>query len=116
MFPGYLFAHFIYAEQHRGVEHSPGIRGILQFGDRLAVMEPQVIETMRQNAGEEEVVVIEPQITVGQRVEITAGPLQGVEALVTRLVPARERVRVLLEFLGRSIEAEISTPVVLSRV
>jgi transcription antitermination factor NusG len=31
------------------------------------------------------------------------------EGVVTRLLPARERVRVLLEFLGRSLEMEIST-------
>ena len=35
------------------------------------------------------------------------------EALVTRLVPARERIRVLLEFLGRTVETEISMPQVL---
>lgn len=114
MFPGYLFAHFIYAEQHRSVEHSPGIQSIVQFGDRLAVIEPHVIDALRERAGEEEVVVIDPELQVGEAVTITAGPLQGLEALVTRLVPAKERVQVLLEFLGRSLEAEIPTPAVLS--
>jgi Transcription termination factor nusG len=36
MFPGYLFAKFVYAEQHRAVESSHGIRGIVHFGDRLS--------------------------------------------------------------------------------
>src|SRR6266487_2532652 len=32
MFPGYLFAKFVYGEQHRAVESSHGIRGIVHFG------------------------------------------------------------------------------------
>ena len=34
MFPGYLFAKFVYSRQHRAVESSHGIRGIVHFGDR----------------------------------------------------------------------------------
>jgi len=34
--------------------------------------------------------------------------LQGLEVLVTQLLPASERVRVLLEFLGRSLQMEVS--------
>jgi hypothetical protein len=35
------------------------------------------------------------------------------EAVVTRIMPANERVRVLLEFLGRSVETEVASPKVL---
>jgi hypothetical protein len=41
-------------------------------------------------------------------VQIAHGPLQGLEVLVTQLLPASERVRVLLEFLGRSLQMEVS--------
>jgi transcription antitermination factor NusG len=43
-------------------------------------------------------------------VRIAEGPLEGLEALVTHLLPAKERVRILLAFLGRSVETEISAP------
>ena len=33
MFPGYLFAEFIYSELHRRVEHLPGVPGLVEFGD-----------------------------------------------------------------------------------
>ena len=39
MFPGYLFAQFVYSLQHRRVGHSPGIQGIVQFGDDLATVD-----------------------------------------------------------------------------
>jgi len=113
MFPGYLFAEFVYALQHRRVEHSPGINGIVHFGDYLATLDPQTMGALQEKTGEDEIVTINPEIKVGQSVRIAEGPFQGLEVLVTRLLPARERVKVLLEFLGRPVETEISTPKIL---
>src|SRR6267378_4461135 len=95
MFPGYFFAQFDYVTQRRAVENAPGVRGLVQFGDRLAT--------------------IDPEIKVGQEVQIAHGPLQGLEALVTQLLPASERVRVLLEFLGRSVQMEVSKTTLIQR-
>ena len=113
MFPGYLFAEFVYPLQHRRVEHSPGINGIVHFGDYLATLDRQTMGTLQEKTGEDEIVTINPEIKVGQSVRIAEGPFQGLEVLVTRLLPARERVKVLLEFLGRPVETEISTPKIL---
>jgi transcriptional antiterminator RfaH len=113
MFPGYLFAEFVYPLQHRRVEHSPGINGIVHFGDYLATLDPQTMGALQEKTGEDEIVTINPEIRVGQSVRIAEGPFQGLEVLVTRLLPARERVKVLLEFLGRPVETEISTPKIL---
>jgi transcriptional antiterminator RfaH len=113
MFPGYLFAEFVYPLQHRRVEHSPGINGIVHFGDYLATLDPQTMAALQEKTGEDEIVTIDPEIRVGQSVRIAEGPFQGLEVLVTRLLPARERVKVLLEFLGRPVETEISTPKIL---
>ncbi|MDQ3120571.1 MAG: transcriptional activator RfaH [Verrucomicrobiota bacterium] len=114
MFPGYLFAQFVYIDQRRIAEHSPGVRSIVSFGEHIAVIEPETIAALRKTAGEDEIVTIDPEIKVGQSVQIIAGPLQGIEALVTQVLPAKERIRVLLEFLGRPVETEVSTPGVLS--
>lgn len=113
MFPGYLFARFSYPILHRRVEHSPGIRGIVHFGDYVATLDPQTMAALQERTGEEEIVTLDPEIKVGQSVRIAEGPFQGLEVVVTRLLPARERVKVLLEFLGRPVETEISTPQVL---
>ena len=115
MFPGYLFAKFIYSEQHRVVEHSIGIRGVLHFGNRLATLPEGVVVALQTRVGVEEVTTVDTSPKVGQPVQITEGPFQGLEAVVTRLLPARERIRVLLDFLGRSLETEISAAKVLPR-
>ena len=113
MFPGYVFAEFNFATQHRQVEYSSGVQGVVRFGDQVATVDPTILESLQEKAGADEVVTYNPEIEVGQSVQIAEGPFQGVEALVTRLLPARERIRVLLEFLGRPVEMEVSAPKVL---
>jgi transcriptional antiterminator RfaH len=113
MFPGYIFTQFVYPLLHRRVEHSAGIQGIVHFGDYLATVDADTVNALQQKAGDEEIVTIDPEIKVGQSVRIAEGPFQGLEALVTRLLPAKERIKVLLEFLGRPVETEISAPKIL---
>ncbi len=114
MFPGYLFAKFVYAKQLRAVEASHGIRGIVHFGDRLATLPENIVVGLQSTVGAEEVVTIDSSIKIGQSVQIIEGPFRGLEVVVTQLLPAKERVRVLFDFLGRSIEMEVSTTKVLA--
>src|SRR5437879_2634303 len=115
MFPGYFFAQFDYVTERRAVEHAPGVRGLVQFGDRLATIDSATIEGLRRRMEADETVTVDPEIEVGQEVQIAHGPLQGLEALVTQLLPASERVRVLLEFLGRSVQMEVSKTTLIQR-
>jgi transcriptional antiterminator RfaH len=114
MFPGYLFAKFLYSTQYRAVESSHGIRGIVRFGDRLATLPEHAVMAIQSRAGAEEVVTVDPSVKIGQPVHIVDGPFQGLEVVVTQVLPARERIRVLLEFLGRSVEMEVPAEKVLA--
>jgi transcriptional antiterminator RfaH len=107
MFPGYLFAKFVYSTQHRAVESSHGVRGIVRFGERLATLAEETVMALQSKAGAEEVVTIDSSLKIGQPVNIIEGPFQGLEVVVTQVLPAKERVRVLLDFLGRSLEIEV---------
>jgi len=113
MFPGYLFARFSYPTQRRAVESSHGIRGIVRFGDRLATLQEEIVAALQSKVGSDEVVTIDSSPQIGQPVHIVEGPFQGLEVVVTQLLPARERIRVLLEFLGRSLEMEVPAEKVL---
>ena len=108
MFPGYLFAKFTYSQQHRAIESSHGVRGIVHFGDHLATLPENIVVGLQSRVGPEEIVTVDSSIKVGQLVQITEGPFQGLEVVVSNLLPAKDRIRVLFEFLGRSIEMEIS--------
>ncbi len=114
MFPGYIFAEFVYTDRHRAVEYSAGVQYIVRFGEQVATIPAEAIATLGEKAGEDEIVTIDSEVEVGQAVQIVEGPLHGFDALVTQVLPAKERVRVLLEFLGRPVETELSAPRVLS--
>ena len=57
--------------------------------------------------GEDEVRVIDQTLRVGDEVEVAGGVFGGFYGTVTRLMPARERVAVLLEFLGRQAVVDV---------
>jgi transcriptional antiterminator RfaH len=114
MFPGYLFAKFVYSEKHRAVKNSQGVRGIVHFGDRLATLPENIVVGLQSRVGAEEVVTVDSLLKVGQSVQIIEGPFRGLEVVVSCLLPPTERIRVLFEFLGRSIEMEISAVKVLA--
>src|SRR2546421_7424896 len=73
MFPGYLFPKFVYSTQHRAVENSHGIRGIVHFGDRLATLPENVVTALQSRMGGEEIVTLDCSIKVGQSVRISEG-------------------------------------------
>jgi transcriptional antiterminator RfaH len=116
MFPGYLFARFLYVELFRQVQYAPGVSGIVRFGERIAALPDSAIAAMREFSGDDEIVTYDPELRVGDSVKIAEGAFQGLHAVVTQLLPAKERVKVLLEFLGRPVEAEVSVPKVLPTI
>lgn len=106
MFPGYLFARFDYATFHRRVRQAPGVSSFLEFGDRLGLLPDELVGEMKGRLDKDELLVTNQGLKPGQNVQITRGPLQGMEALVTRLITARNRVEILIEWMGRSLQAE----------
>ena len=113
MFPGYLFARFQFAAACKRVRSAMGITQILQFGDHYARIDDAVIESLRVQSGPDEIAVVNYDIKDGDKVRITDGSLSGLEAVVTQILSGRERVRLLLDFLGREIHAEVSVTAIL---
>jgi transcriptional antiterminator RfaH len=107
MFPSYLFARFDLATQHRRVEYGQGVRGIVRFADRYPTIEDNVLDQLRDYVGENEIKDLDYAPSQGDNVRIAKGAFAGLEAVVTQILPARERVKVLMDFLGRKIEAEV---------
>jgi transcriptional antiterminator RfaH len=108
MFPGYLFARFNYAAFYRQIGQSPGVSGFICFGTRLALLPDSLINEIKMRIGTDDSLQINQSLEPGQNVQITQGPFQGMEALVTRLISARERVVILIEWMGRSLHVEAS--------
>ena len=110
LFPGYVLARFCLGTGERPVMYSQGVRGIVRFGDKVPAVPDDFVELLRQEVarqGAEEVLTVGPRIVEGEEVELAHGPLGGVRATVVEVLSARERVKVLLEFLGREQVVEV---------
>jgi transcriptional antiterminator RfaH len=113
MFPGYLFARFDFVEKHKEVRYAPGVSAILQFGERYACIDDSVICELRTQTDLREVAVVHSHVEEGSEVKIVEGALRGLEAVVTQVLTGRERIRILVNFFGREISAEVTRPAVL---
>ncbi len=113
MFPGYLFARFPFIERHKEVRYAMGISAILNFGGAYASLENSVIEDLRHRTNAEEVAIVADEIREGDTVKIAKGALLGLDAVVTGVLSGKDRVRVLLNFLGREVLADVGVPTVL---
>ncbi len=107
MFPGYLFARFEFALRFREVRSVHGVRGIVQFGGRSPTVADAFMDELRGLIGGEETIVVSDVPAVGDEVLVTEGVFRSARVLVTHYLPAKERVRVLLEVLGRGVEVEM---------
>jgi len=113
MFPGYIFARFVYPELYRRIAATSGVAKTLSFGGRPCALDPQIIEDLRCHVADGETVEIACDIKEGEEVKVVEGPFLGVRALVTRILPARDRVAILLNMLGQEREIEVAAAAVL---
>lgn len=107
MFPNYLFARFRWREALNRVHYAPGVRGIVHFGSKWPTVPEAAITELRTELGTEEVRVLPETLVAGEIVEISGGALHGLGAVVTRVLPGRNRVLLLLDFLGRQTSIEV---------
>ena len=107
LFQNYLFARFDLAFDLRRVQHTRGVHSVVHFGDRWPVVSEDVIEELRCFMGGRDLHVIEETLLPGDPVQLVGGAIDGLEAVVTRILPAKQRVAVLLDFLGRQTPLEL---------
>lgn len=115
LFPNYLFARFDWQTSLRQVQHARGVRGVVHFGERWPTINEAIIEDLRRAVGTTELCVIPDQLAPGDEVEIVGGNFQGLQAVVTRVMPNRERVAVLMEFLGRQTSIELPADAIIKQ-
>jgi transcriptional antiterminator RfaH len=109
LFPGYLFAHFSLEKMQRAVAFSPGVRCIVRFASRYPKIEEETVAQLRAHVGEREIKEMDYEPSQGDNVTVAEGPFAGLEAVITQILPAGARVRALMDFLGRKVEAELES-------
>jgi len=106
-FPCYLFARMDLSVTPRStIDWMPGVRRIVGIGEQPAAVADEIVDMIRDRLGtikHSEYGHLKP----GDRVRIVSGPLRDLEAVFDKPMSAANRVRVLLDVVGRMTPVEI---------
>lgn len=110
LFPRYLFAK-ISLLQHppSRINHLPGVSRLIMFNETPQPVPDKVVQAIHQQVERLNYTggLTESPIQPGDTVEITSGPLHGLEAIFVGPTTPSQRVRILLEFMGQLNEVEV---------
>lgn len=110
LFPGYVLVRFDMQQQERAVAFCQGVRGFVKFGSQIPAVPDWFIDEMRgawDEHADQGVLTLQPAVLKGDEVELAHGPLKGLRGQILDVLPGAERVKVMLEFLGRPQSIEI---------
>ena len=109
LFPRYLFTRFDFAAGYRAVRYSPDVLAVVSTGGRPAIVSDQLIDELKSWAGEAvDLITLQPDLSPGDRVEITDGPMRGLPAVILHIKNDSDRVAVLLSLLECGAQMIIS--------
>jgi transcriptional antiterminator RfaH len=107
LFPCYIFVRCGIAEHAEPVRYTNGVSTLVRFGQRIATVPDPVINELRECFEDQEPMPVEEHLRVGEEVSVTHGAFMGFQAIVLRVLPARRRVQILLDILGRPTMVEV---------
>jgi transcriptional antiterminator RfaH len=107
LFPSYFFARFVPANSLRAVRYSQNVIRIVDFGDQMINVPDKVIQMIREEMEGQDVKEVKVGIHVGDTVEVSEGPMRGLKGIVNSIHSGQERVKILMEFLGRESLIEV---------
>lgn len=107
MFPGYIFVRANLEQAFTRIRWTPGVRSFVTVGGVPAVVDGNIIEFLQGREGHDGLIRCSLRIREGSEVRIVRGPFRGLTAVVDRLLPARDRVQVLMDLLQRSTRVEL---------
>lgn len=109
-FPRYLFVQADLEQVATSqINATPGVQGLVTIGGGPQPLGSAVIRALRQRLDQLNQCAGRAGATFqpGSAVRVKSGPLQGLEAVFVEAMSPGERVRVLIEFLGRQQVIEI---------
>jgi transcriptional antiterminator RfaH len=106
LFVNYLFARLVIETTLERVRYTPSVKRVVQFGERIATIPDPVIDDLRQTLIENAETIFTDAPSEGDEAEISKGPFQGEKGIILRVLPARDRVEILMDVLGRPLPTE----------
>ncbi|MCU1302749.1 MAG: putative Transcription termination/antitermination factor NusG [Candidatus Sulfotelmatobacter sp.] len=105
LFPGYVFVRFALKDRLRVLQLPSAVR-LVSFNGEPAVLPEAEIEALRERLSRGGCMEPHPYLSVGRRVRVRSGPMQGLEGIIVR---RKDRCRVVfsLDLIMRSIAVEV---------
>ena len=125
LFPRYLFARFDAQTLLHDVSLTRGVQDVVSFGNGPAEVSDEIIAAIKSHIGDDGYVTLDDNLTEGDQVVISHGPLAGVTGVFQKTMKSSERVMLLLaavNYQGRIVvdrallEKSNSKPVLRERV
>jgi transcription antitermination factor NusG len=117
MFPGYLFVHDAMDKRsYIEILKARGVVKVLEDGwTRLTPVPDSEIEAIQHVVSADVPVFPHAHLLEGDRVEVTDGPLAGLEGLFVQDKPTKGRLVLNVDLLGRSVAVEVDCTAVRSK-
>ncbi|HXC35366.1 MAG TPA: transcriptional activator RfaH [Candidatus Acidoferrales bacterium] len=116
LFPCYIFVRCVLETSLSEIQHTSGINALVRFGQKIPTVDEARIEELQECFTAGEPMDVECRLAPADEVRIVEGVFAGIRAFVLRVMPARMRVQVLLDILGRPTPVEVDrTSVMLER-
>jgi len=107
LFPGYIFVRCVIEERLNEIQCTNGISSLVHFGNRIPTVEDSVIGELQECFEAESPLTLNDSLAPGDEVLVGDGAFAGMRAFVLRVLPARQRVQVLLDILGGPTPVEV---------
>ena len=114
LFPCYIFVRCVIEERINEVQHTTGISRMVRFGDKIPQIPDEIIQELQQGFAVDDTIVVESHLTPGDEVTVAAGAFAGMSAFVLKNLPAKKRVQILLDVLGRPTPVEVGREALLT--
>jgi len=116
LFPSYIFVRCVLQTNLNEILHTSGVSGLVRFGQKISVVDDSSIGELQECFTAEEPMTVENSLAPADEVRIADGAFAGISGFVLRVMPARMRVQVLLDILGRPTPVEVDrSSVILER-
>ena len=108
-FPRYMFLHVDFDEVGlSAVQWTPGLSDIVSFGEHAAQVPDAIIKRLKDELYVLNNDGVYSPFSKGDKVRIISGPLQDFEAVFDKHLSSDDRVRILVDVLGKLTRTDIN--------
>jgi transcriptional antiterminator RfaH len=113
LFPCYIFVRCVIEERLNEIQHTSGVSRLVNFGGKIPAIPDAVIEELQNCFATDETITVESHLAPGDQITVASGAFAGQNALVLKNLPAKKRVQILLDILGRPTSVEVERDAVM---